>query len=212
MIIADDESIYRIGLRDFLEPEFDIIGEARTGQEAIHQTLQRQPDVVILDMDMPGVDGVAAAKRIRESCPDTGVVLVTAHDDDRTVFEAIKAGAVGYVHRHDDPQLLMQAVENAAGGAAYLPPAVTKRVLDAVAGLLASRTDGPEQTVTSLSHRELEVLRLIAEGKRNREIAEELAISERTVSNHVTNIYDKLGISDRSQILVYAIKKGILRV
>jgi DNA-binding NarL/FixJ family response regulator len=212
VLIADDHAVYRMGLRDLLEPEFKVISEATEGAEAVEKAEKQKPDVVVMDINMPGLDGIAAAKQIRQCCPDTGVVVITAYDDDRRIFEAIQAGVAGYVLKDDDPQTMIQAIDNAARGKAFLPPLIVKRVLEGVAGALGGRVDSPDKTITPLSDRELTVLRLMAEGKRNREIAKDLVISERTVGNHSTNIYNKLGIYDRSQAVVYAIKKGIVRV
>jgi DNA-binding NarL/FixJ family response regulator len=212
VLIADDHAVYRMGLRDLLEPEFKVISEATEGAEAVEKAQKQQPDVVVMDINMPGMDGIAAAKQIKQCCPDTGVVVITAYDDDRRIFEAIQAGVAGYVLKDDDPQTMIQAIDNAAQGKAFLPPLLIKRVMDGVAGAMGGRVDSPDKSITPLSNRELTVLRLMAEGKRNREIAKDLFISERTVGNHITNIYNKLGIYDRSQAVVYAIKKGIVRI
>src|SRR5690242_3111158 len=212
VLIADDHAVYRMGLRDLLEPEFKVVSEATEGAEAVKKAQQAKPDVVVMDINMPGMDGIAAAKQIKECCPDTGVVVITAYDDDRRMFEAIQAGVAGYVLKDDDPQTMLQAVGSAAEGKAFLPPPIVKRVLEGMAGALAGKADSADRSITPLSAREQGVLRLMAEGKRNREIAKELFISERTVGNHITNIYNKLGIYDRSQAVVYAIKKGIVRV
>jgi DNA-binding NarL/FixJ family response regulator len=211
VLIADDHAVYRMGLRDLLEPEFKVISEATEGAEAVEKAQRQKPDVVVMDINMPGMDGIEAAKQIKSICPDTGVVVVTAYDDDRRIFEAIQAGVAGYVLKDDDPQTMIAAIDNAAQGKAFLPPLIVKRVLEGVAGAMG-RNEPTERTITPLSNRELDVLRLMAEGKRNREIAKDLCISERTVGNHITNIYNKLGIYDRSQAVVYAIKKGIVRI
>jgi DNA-binding NarL/FixJ family response regulator len=212
VLIADDHAVYRMGLRDLLEPEYKVISEATEGSEAVDKALKQRPDVVVMDINMPGMDGLEAAKQIHEACPSTGVVVVTAYDDDRRIFEAIQAGVCGYVLKDDDPKMMIEAIANAAQGKAYLPPPIVKRVLDGVAGALSTKAETADKAVTPLSSRELMVLRLMAEGKRNREIAKELSISERTVGNHITNIYNKLGIYDRAQAVVYAVKKGIVRV
>jgi two-component system, NarL family, response regulator DegU len=212
VLIADDHAVYRMGLRDLLEPAFKVISEATEGSEAVDKAVKQNPDVVVMDINMPGMDGIAAAKQIRESCPNTGVVVVTAYDDDRRIFEAIQAGVSGYILKDDDPRIMIEAIDNAAEGKAYLPPPIVKRVLDGVAGALSTKGESADKAVTPLSSRELMVLRLMAEGKRNREIAKDLSISERTVGNHITNIYNKLSIYDRAQAVVYAIKKGIVRV
>jgi DNA-binding NarL/FixJ family response regulator len=212
VLIADDHAVYRMGLRDLLEPEFTVISEVTEGSEAVAQAQKQKPDVVVMDINLPGIDGITAAKQIKDTCPDTGVVVITAYDDDRRIFEAIQAGVAGYVLKDDSPDTMVQAIENAAEGKAFLPPTIVKRVLDGVAGALGGRGDSTDRSITPLSNRELMVIRLMAEGLRNREIAKELSISERTVGNHITNIYNKLGIYDRSQAVVYAIKKGIVRI
>jgi DNA-binding NarL/FixJ family response regulator len=212
VLIADDHAVYRMGLRDLLEPEFKVISEATEGAEAVDKATKQHPNVVVMDINMPGMDGIAAARQIRDACPETGVVVITAYDDDRRIFEAIQAGVAGYVLKDDDPQTMIQAIDNAAQGKAFLPPLIVKRVLEGVAGAMGNRGEGADKNITPLSTRELTVLRLMAEGKRNREIAKDLCISERTVGNHITNIYNKLGIYDRSQAVVYAIKKGIVRI
>src|SRR5437667_8392915 len=191
VLSADDHAVYRMGLRDLLEPEFKIVSEATEGAEAVDKAQQSKPDVVVMDINMPGMDGIAAAKQIKQCCPDTGVVMITAYDDDRRIFEAIQAGVASYVLKDGDPDTMIQAVGNAAQGKAYLPPLIVKRVLDGVAGALGGRGDMTEKSITPLSNRELSVLRLMAEGRRNREIAQDLSISERTVGNHITNIYNK---------------------
>src|SRR5581483_5122827 len=176
VLIADDHAVYRMGLRDLLEPEFKVVSEATEGAEAVDKATKQQPDVVVMDINMPGLDGIAAAKQIRQTCPNTGVVVVTAYDDDRRIFEAIQAGVAGYVLKDDDPQTMIQAIDTAAQGKAFLPPLIVKRVLEGVAGAMSSRGEGADKGITPLSARELTVLRLMAEGKRNREIAKDLSI------------------------------------
>src|SRR5579862_593158 len=174
VLIADDHAVYRMGLRDLLEPEFRVISEATEGAEAVEKAVKQKPDVVVMDINMPGMDGLAAAKQIRDACHDTGVVVITAYDDDRRIFEAIQAGVAGYVLKDDDPQTMIEAIDNAAEGKAYLPPLIVKRVLDSMAGAIGSPGESPETRITPLSNREIMVLRLMAEGKRNREIAKDL--------------------------------------
>jgi DNA-binding NarL/FixJ family response regulator len=214
VLVVDDQAPFRRAARTVIDglDDFELVGEAETGEQAIAMAGDLHPTVVLMDINMPGMDGIEAAKQIKHICPETGVVVVTAYDDDRRIFEAIQAGVAGYVLKDDDPQTMIQAIDNASQGKAFLPPVIVKRVLEGVAGALGGRGDSPERTITPLSTRELTVLKLMAEGLRNREIAKELSISERTVGNHITNIYNKLGIYDRSQAVVYAIKKGIVRI
>lgn len=212
VLIADDHMVWRRGLRDVLEPTFQIVEEASEGNEAVEKALASRPDVVIMDVSMPGMDGIAAAKQIKECLPDTEVVMISATDQDRDIYEAIQAGVSGYVVKDDKPEAMIQAVQSAAEGKGYLPPLIAKRVLQGVAGSMNGYKDSKAKTSTPLTSREISVLRLMAEGRRHKEIARDLCISERTVGNHVNSIYNKLGIYDRAQAIVYAIKKGIVRV
>jgi two-component system response regulator DegU len=212
VMIADDHPVWRRGLRDILESKFEVVSEAGEGNEAISQALASRPDVVVMDISLPGMDGIAAAREIKESLPDTHVVIISATDHDREIYEAIQAGVSGFVVKDDKAEAMLEAVQNAAEGKAYLPPQIAKRVLDGVAGSMAGRKNAMSKGSIPLSSREVTVLRLVAEGRRHKEIANELCISERTVGNHIASIYNKLGIYDRSQAIVYAIKKGIVRI
>ena len=213
VLIADDHEVFRRGLRELLTKNFDVVAEAREGGEAVDKALSHKPDVVVMDISMPGMNGIEAAREIKSKLPKTGVVVISATDEDQQVFEAIEAGVSGYIVKDDTPQSMIDAIQRAAEGKAYLPPLIAKRVMDRVAGAMSGRRDlSSSNGATPLSAREISVLRLMAEGKRNREIANELCISERTVGNHITSIYIKLCIYDRAQAIVYAIKKGIIRV
>ena len=212
VLIADDHIVWRRGLRDILEPDFEVVSEAGEGREAVDKAVSSRPDVVIMDISMPGMDGIAAARQIKECLPNTGVVMISATDEDRDIYDCIQAGVNGYVVKDDTAEAMLEAVQTAARGGAYLPPVIAKRVLDAVAGSMNGRKDSLANGNTPLSSRETSVLRLISEGHRHKDIAKELCISERTVGNHVASIYNKLGIFDRAQAVIYAIKNGIIRV
>ena len=212
VLIADDHPVWRRGLRDILEPTFDIVSEAGEGSEAISQALATRPDVVLMDIGLPGMDGIAAAREIKGSLPDTEVVVITATDSDRDIYEAIQAGVSGFVVKDEKAEVMVEAVQSAAEGKGYLPPQIAKRVLDGFTGGGAGRKGTFARSSIALTGRELVVLRLVAEGRRHKEIASELNISERTVGNHIASIYNKLGICDRSQAIVYAIKHGIVRI
>jgi DNA-binding NarL/FixJ family response regulator len=212
VLIADDHPIYRQGLRMVLANYFEVVGEAREGGEAIQKALEQKPDVVLMDISMPGMDGIEAARQIKEQLPSAGVVVLSGTEDEDLIFDAIQAGVSGYVVKDEGSQAVIEAVQNAAEGRGYLPPRIAKRVLEGVANRLTGGIDSVPRGSTPLSSRELGVLRLMALGKRNKEIAEELFISERTVSNHITSIYKKLRIYDRAQAIVYAVKKGVIRV
>jgi DNA-binding NarL/FixJ family response regulator len=211
ILIADDHEIFRIGLREALQHTFDVVAEASTGSEAVEKAAATRPDVAALDVAMPEMNGIDAARQIKERSPETAIVIISATDDDQNLFRSIQAGVSGYVVKDDDPKNLVQAIQNAADGKAYLPPLIAKRIMDGVAGSLRGKQDSLSREGIPLTSRELAVLRLMALGKRNREIGVELSISERTVGNHISGIYNKLHIYDRSQAIIYAIKKGIVR-
>jgi DNA-binding NarL/FixJ family response regulator len=212
VLIADDHPVWRRGLREILEPMFTVVSEASEGGEAVDKAIASRPDVVIMDISMPGMDGIAATRQIKEALPDTSVVMISATDEDTQIYESISAGVSGFVVKDDAGDAMIEAVRNAANGNAYLPPTIAKRVLAGVAGARngVAGSNGPGKT--SLTGREMAVLKLMAEGLRHKEIARELHISQRTVGNHVASIYNKLGISDRAQAIVYAVKKGIVRI
>jgi DNA-binding NarL/FixJ family response regulator len=210
VLLVDDHPVWRNGLRAILEPAFEVIAEAGEGSEAVQKALLHRPKVVLMDICMPGMDGIAATREIKEALPDTGVLMISLADDDEHIHESIRAGANGYVIKDDSPEAMCKAVQYAAQGEAYLPPLIAKRVLQglrSVNGAMGAATNGP-----ALSNREVTVLRLLVGGLRHKEIARELGISTRTVGNHVASIYNKLGIDDRAQAVIYAIKKGIVRV
>ena len=207
VLIVGDHPVWRHGLRDVLEPTFDVVSEAGDGDEGVHKALACKPNVVVMDILMPGMDGIAAARRIKEALPDTGVVMMSAASDDEHVHESILAGVNGYVVKDDSPDVMVEAVKQAANGEAYLPPAIAQRVLQGMRSL-----DTATRVSPGLTTREITVLRLMAEGCRHKEIARELGISARTVGNHVAGIYNKLGIDDRAQAIVYAVKKGIIKI
>ncbi|HLG70404.1 MAG TPA: response regulator transcription factor [Chloroflexota bacterium] len=212
VLIADDHVVWRRALRSIFEDTFEVVSEAGEGYEAVDKALASRPDVVVMDIKMPGMDGLAAARQIKESLPETGVVIISATDQDQDIYEAIKVGVSGYIVKDDTPETMVEAVRNAAEGKAYLPPAIAKRVLNSVADTMNGRKESLERGDTPLSNRETTVLRLMAEGRRHKEIARLLSISERTVGNHIASIYNKLGVYDRAQAILYAVKKGIVRL
>ena len=145
-MIADDHVVWRRGLRDVLEPRFEVVCEASEGSEAVQKALACKPDVVILDISMPGMDGISAARQIKEALPNTGVVIISATDQDREIYESIQAGVSGYIVKDDSPESMMEAVERAAEGKAYLPPMIAKRVLQGVAASMNGRKVRWERT------------------------------------------------------------------
>lgn len=216
VLIVDDHAMVRRGLCTFLdlEEDIEIVGEASDGKEAVEKTRQLRPDIVLMDLLMPGTDGVEATRQIRALDLGTRVIALTSFLEDDKVFPAIEAGAEGYLLKDVSPEDLVEAIRAVHRGEAQLHPDVTKKLMDQVASLAPSA--GPAQTPETkkpdrdaLTGRELEVLRLIADGLSNREIARELTISEKTVKTYVSNILRKLHVADRTQAAIYALKSGL---
>jgi two-component system, NarL family, response regulator LiaR len=205
VLIADDHPVVRQGLRSLLSTQEDIqlVGEAADGEEAVALARELVPDVVLMDLVMPGLDGVEATRRIREASPTTTVIVLTSFDQDEHVFPSIKAGAAGYLLKDVPPQELVEAIRKADRGEALLHPTVAARLMREVAeGDRSAPAD-------ALTDRELEVLRLIARGLPNKQIARELGVAEKTVKTHVSNILAKLHLADRTQAALYAVREGL---
>ena len=209
VILIDDHSMVRQGVRAFLEtqPDIHVVAEADTGEEGLQMVREHAPDVVLMDLIMPGMDGVEATRSVKEVSPRTQVIVLTSYHQDEHIFPAIRAGALSYLLKDVGPEALADAVRQASHGEAVLHPRVAARVVQEIHG---SREDAVN-AFTELSERELEVLRLIAAGHSNREIAELLFISEKTVKSHVSNILGKLHLADRTQAAVFAWREGIVR-
>jgi NarL family two-component system response regulator LiaR len=210
ILIADDHALVRQGVRAFLDtqPDLQVLAEAEDGQQAVDLAAKLIPDVVLMDLLMPGMDGVEATRRIRQASPRTQVVILTSYHEDEHIFPAIRSGALSYVLKDLSSRDLADVVRKAARGEAVLHPRVAARVIHELQG--ARRADAPNP-FTELSEREMEVLRLIAAGLSNALIAEQLFLSEKTVKGHVSNILSKLHLGDRTQAAVYAWKEGIVR-
>lgn len=209
VLLVDDHKIVRQGVRAYLQTLRDIriVGEADSGAAAVEAVEQFQPDVVLMDLEMPGeLDGVAATRQIRKLRPKTQVIVVTSHHQDEYIFPAVRAGAISYLLKDVEPDELADAIRKAAHGEAVLDSRVASRIVRELQGL---RRDDVNP-FTELSEREFDVLRLIAAGKSNAEIAEALVIGESTVKTHISNILKKLHLDDRTQAAVYAWKEGIV--
>ena len=206
LLIVDDHPVVRDGLRGILEgsPEFEVVGEAGNGAEAVTRARALRPDVVLMDLRMPDVDGVTAIKRLAELGVQARVLVLTTYDTDADVVPAIEAGATGYLLKDSPRSDLLRAVRAAAGGEALLSPSVATRLLGQVRG--QTRAPAPEQ----LSARELDVLALIARGCSNRDAAVRLFISEATVKTHLLHIYAKLGVNDRAAAVAVGFERGLL--
>jgi len=209
ILLVDDHALVRSGVRAYLEtqPELVVVAEAGSGQEAVQQAAEYAPDVVLMDLVMPGMDGVEATRRVREASPRTQVVVLTSFHEDTHIFPAIKAGAISYLLKDIGPAKLAEAIRAAARGEAILHPKVAARLMQELRG---NRTQAINP-YTELSEREQEVLRLIAEGMSNAEMAEKLVLSEKTVKSHVSNILNKLHLADRTQAAVFAWREGVVR-
>lgn len=204
VLIADDHAVVRQGLRMFLalDPDLEVVGDAENGSEAVRLAKELHPDVVLMDMLMPVMDGVAATGAIRQALPDTEVIALTSVLDDSSVVGAVKAGAIGYLLKDTNADELCRAIKAAAAGQVQLSPQAAAR--------LVREVRAPDVSTPNLSERETEVLRLIARGKANKEIAAELTIGEKTVKTHVSSILNKLGVQSRTQAAIYAAQSGLV--
>jgi DNA-binding NarL/FixJ family response regulator len=201
VLLVDDQALFREALATLLEvrPEIEVVGEAADGAEALDRVAGLQPDVVLMDLHMPVLDGIAATRRLRVERPEVRVLALTTFDDDEDVFAALRAGAVGYLLKDVSGDRLVEALLAAARGESVLQPSVAARVVARFAELPDDAPPRPQPLVVPLSDRELEVLRLLADGGSNREIAAAMFLAEGTVKNHVTNVLAKLGARDRTQ-------------
>ena len=207
VVLADDHTVVRKGIRDFLEEEGDVqvVAEATTGLEAVALTLEHRPDVAVLDIQMPAMSGIEAARQIKAKAPEVQVLVLTAYDDDPYIFAMLQAGASGYVLKNAPSQELVRAVRTVAGGGSALDPTITAKVM---AQLSSGKPPGAQAVVERLTQRELEVLRLAARGHTNRAIGLKLGISDRTVQGHLANIFGKLGVATRTEAVLLALKQG----
>jgi DNA-binding NarL/FixJ family response regulator len=212
ILLVDDQALFRAGLRTLLsvQPDFEIAGEAENGQQALYVAEQLCPDVVLMDLRMPVLDGVATTRRLCTIRPDCKVIVLTTFDDDEYVFDALRAGALGYLLKDAAPDVLYNAIRAAARGESVLQPSVAAKVVSQFARMAGQAPQPSEDLVEPLSEREIEVLGLIAQGMTNKEIAAALYIAEGTVKNHVTNILGKLGVRDRTQAALKAREMGLL--
>ncbi|OHD73240.1 MAG: DNA-binding response regulator [Spirochaetes bacterium RBG_13_68_11] len=205
VMIVDDHAVVREGLRNFLGmlPAIELVAEAASGAEAIELAPKAKPQVVLMDLMMPVMDGIEATRRLHELHPDVKVIVLTSFADDDRLFPALRAGAVAYLLKDVGPKELAEAIAAAARGEVRLHPDVTRRLVSELAG------GAPKRPEDELTEREREVLRCIARGRSNKEIGEDLFISEKTVKTHVGSILAKLGLADRTQAALYAVKHGL---
>ena len=208
LLITDDHALVRQGIQAFLElqPDLTVIGEADSGEAAVRMAAELAPDVVLMDLVMPGIGGVEATRQVKQVSPHSQIIVLTSYHEDEYIFPALRAGALSYVLKDIGPDELADTVRKAARGESMLHPRVASRVVQELRG---ARRDTPN-LFTDLSDRELEVLRLIADGLSNAEIASKLVISEKTVKGHVSNILGKLHMMDRTQAAVLAWQQGLV--
>jgi DNA-binding NarL/FixJ family response regulator len=225
ILIVDDHTLFRTGIRKMLEEEADmcVVGEAATGREALDQARSLVPDVVLMDIKMPdpsassrpgapgpakALDGIEATRILHREMPHLGIIFCTVFEDDEFVFAGLQAGGRGYIVKDDDPDTMLRAIRAVAHGESLLGPAVAQKVMQQFSAFPGKQTP----LVDDLTPRELEVLKLIASGLNNRQIAEDLVLSEKTVKNHINNIFSKLHVFDRGQAILYAIREGLVKV
>jgi DNA-binding NarL/FixJ family response regulator len=212
VLIADDQALMRAGFRMILEaePDLEVVGEATTGQEAVAEVGRLRPDVVLMDVRMPEMDGIEATRRLLDGNDDTKVVMLTTFDMDEYVYEALRAGASGFLVKDVPPEQLIAGIRSVASGDALLAPSVTKRLIQEFVRRPPNGIRTPSPELSRLTAREVEVLRMMARGLSNGEIATELFVSETTVKTHVAHLLSKLGVRDRVQAVVFAYASGVV--
>ena len=210
IVLADDHAVFREGLRAVLgsEPDMEIVGEAATGKEIIEKAETLSPDVILMDIQMPGINGIEATRRLHAARPDIGIVVLTMFEDDDSVFSAMRAGAHGYVLKGADPSEILTVVRAVASGEAHFGPTIARRLVEFFS---TPKAASPEQSLTELTARERDILSLIARGYSNANIAARLYVSPNTVRNHITHIFAKMQVADRAQAIVRAREAGLGR-
>ncbi|MBE0682828.1 MAG: response regulator transcription factor [Anaerolineales bacterium] len=208
ILIADDHEVVRNGIRSYLETisDFQVVGESASGEETLSMVAELIPDIVLLDLIMPGMDGIETTRRVKQVSPRSQVVVLTSYHEDVHIFPALKAGAISYILKDMKMEKLVEVLHRAVQGEVTLHPRVAARVLQNIRG----ENSGEQPLFTELTDRETDVLKLIANGLTNSQIAEKLVISENTVKGHVSNILSKLHLADRTQVAVYAWQQGIV--
>ena len=211
-MIADDHQVVREGLSAILNAREDIevIAEAKDGIEAVEKAKTLKPDVILMDISMPRMNGIEATRRIKLEHPQIGIVVLTMYQDEEYIFDLVKAGATGYMLKTSDSSQILKAIRSTYQGESLIQPSVASKILSEFSHLSQPRPAKPPRPAKELTDRELEVIRRVADGKTNKEIANLLNISEKTVKNHVRNIFHKLDVDDRTQAAIYAIKKGLI--
>jgi DNA-binding NarL/FixJ family response regulator len=212
ILIVDDQALFREGLHTLLSVQADllVVGEARHGEEALRLAAVLNPDIILMDLHMPVLDGVAATRRLQSTHPAIKVLVLTTFDDDEDVFEGLRAGAVGYLLKDVPSEKLVEAIRGVARGESFLQPSIVNKIIAEFARLSPQRPSSSQPLHDALSERELEILRLLGHGASNKEIADRLVITVGTVKNHLTSILAKLGVRDRTQAALRAREMGII--
>lgn len=211
LLIADDHTLFREGLRAILgaEPDIENAGEASNGLEIVQLAASQLPDIILMDIQMPALNGIAATRQILDANPHIGIIVLTMLEDDDSVFAAMRAGARGYVLKGADKAEMLRAIRAVAAGEALFGPSIAKRLMSFFQDVRGMKQLAPPRAFPELTEREIEVLDLIARGYNNSEIAEKLYLSPKTVSNHISNIFSKLQVADRAQAIVRARQAGL---
>jgi DNA-binding NarL/FixJ family response regulator len=209
IIVVDDQALFRSGLARLLNEDerIEVVGQAEDGLAALEVVARLRPDVVLMDLKMPNLDGIEATRRMLASNPETKVLILTSFDADTSIIQALKAGAAGYVLKDSQAEGIVSSILAVMSGERVMASAVAQRVLDMLTG-----TTTPKEFYDGLTAREVEILKLLASGMANKQIAYKLGISEKTVRNHVSNMYEKLQIFDRAQAVLYAVRKGLIEL
>ena len=214
ILIVDDHALLRQGIKKVLdlEPDLQVVGEAADGEEAVKMTLQLKPDIVLLDVNMPKKNGLEVTKELRDLVPQSKIVLLTIHDDENYVIEVVRAGATGYLLKDIEPGMLIKAIRSVYAGESFIYPTLAKSLFYEASGQGKRPESGRRGSQDSLTMREIEVLQLIGQGLSNQEMAQRMFLSEKTIKNHLTNIFRKINVTDRTQAVIYAIKHKIVRL
>lgn len=209
ILIADDHPLIRQGIKQILELEEDmtVVAQAGNGDEAVRMAQETKPDIILMDINMPDINGIQAISRLKELDIPSKIIVLTIHEDREYLVKTLQLGADGYILKDADAQMLMEAIRNVHNGQSFIQPSMTKQLVNEFNKVTLQEKDKHEEN--RLTKREIEVLKLIAEGMLNKEIAKALYISEKTVKNHISNIFKKLNVSDRTQAAIYTFKHNI---
>ena len=214
VLIADDHQVVREGLSAILrtKDEIEVVGEVKDGAEAVEQARRLKPDVIMMDISMPGMNGIEATRQIKRDHPEIGVVVLTMYEEEDYIYELVKAGATGYLLKDSDSSQIVKAIKTVACGESLIHPSIASKILTEFSSLARGKGQPVKKKAQELSDREIEVLKLAAEGKTNKEIANVLNLSEKTIKNHVRNIFHKLQVYDRTQAAMHGLRKGLIQL